>query len=925
MVRPIVLVFQEFATITAVPTTPDLNCLIVGPAFQLQDYPDDQAAIEVANYGTLNANNPYVPPVASVPTITLAAAPNLEAGAWVDPASIQVYFDEARVILASGTDGVTTTTAPDENTLSSTSATFITDGVAAGDTLIVDVPLGAPPNLVLTVLTVDSETVLRVTNNFVAIDTGLSYRVERELSDQLISSVFVNEPTFRISNQIEILGGVTLTVAAVSRVVAYARVYVEYRAYRTDLQIVDEVNTTTDITTNIGRIDSRNPLAAGVFLAKQNAGQAPIQYFGVETQDLIGYTKVRDTISTDESIYAVVPMISDLTVVSLFKTDNETLADPNLALASGVPQKFRVVIGDGTLGVNSTVSAEVVTGTTEPFGATVPPLTKTITLGTLTALTNSPPLQPGDLLTLTASENVGPIDGVYTIAHLNSETELEVDEAFPTVIGAAEGVNYTVTRPSTGATLVALDDNRAFSTSSEDVVLTSRVAGIIPGARTLAFTDVNTTAGGIHTIVETPGSATEVSLDLTVGTITAQEVVDAINSGTGVTVAFSGSVNLVASTPTPATAQTTISIQLALALTGTAGAWTGAAGADDLTSTTVQDQAYVRLFDAAASFITDGVIAGDTIEMPENPNGVFGSNVKQFTVNTVVSEQRLEILNIVSGAYVNNTSLLENELPHLDNRLGAGAVAGVGSVDQGTIRYRVIRELTRTQQVSNLVATSQSLNSRRAILAWPDTVKVSGLVDGSLAPNGDGTAADAANQPGYYLGCVIGGMTAGLPSHQGFSRLGINGIEQIFNSGDYFSEEQLTDISDGGWYVFKQNTPTSLPYSIHQLTTDPSTLESGEYSIVKNFDFVSLFFLDILEPFLGIWNINEDTLGFIRQAVNTGIENLKLRRVARIGAPINNATITSLEVSTASADRVEIFVEVDLPKPLNVIGLHLVG
>jgi len=125
--------------------------------------------------------------------------------------------------------------------------------------------------------------------------------------------------------------------------------------------------------------------------------------------------------------------------------------------------------------------------------------------------------------------------------------------------------------------------------------------------------------------------------------------------------------------------------------------------------------------------------------------------------------------------------------------------------------------------------------------------------------------------------------------------------------------------------VFKQNTPTSLPYSIHQLTTDPSTLESGEYSIVKNFDFVSLFFLDILEPFLGIWNINEDTLGFIRQAVNTGIENLKLRRVARIGAPINNATITSLEVSTASADRVEIFVEVDLPKPLNVIGLHLVG
>ena len=77
------------------------------------------------------------------------------------------------------------------------------------------------------------------------------------------------------------------------------------------------------------------------------------------------------------------------------------------------------------------------------------------------------------------------------------------------------------------------------------------------------------------------------------------------------------------------------------------------------------------------------------------------------------------------------------------------------------------------------------------------------------------------------------------------------GSEGIANSSDAFTEAELTDISEGGLYVFKQNTPTSLPFSIHQLTTDPSTLESGEYSIVKNFDFVSLFFLDILEPFLG--------------------------------------------------------------------------
>jgi len=1030
MVRPIVLVFQEFAEITVTPTTPDLNCLIAGPAYQIQDYPDDQATTEVSNYGTLNADNPYVPPVAFTPAITLAAPPNIVAGAWVDPDSIQIYFDEARVIMASGTDGVTTTSAPNENTLTSATATFVTDGVQAGDVLVIDntvpatgvltlaanvsntetvtidakvytfltvlgvadgdvligatasdsidnliaaITLGAgagvayaaattlhptvtatagtgdtmnaaakagglagnsiattdtsataswggatlsgaipTPNLILTVLTVDSETVLRAATNFSSAVSALNYRVERTVNDQLIDSSFVNSPVFRASNEIEILGGVTLTIATVARTVAFARVYVEYRAYRTDLQGLDSIESTTDITTKIGRIDSRNPLAAGVFVAKQNAGQAPIQFYGVETNDLVGYSKVRDEISTNDSIYAIVHMITDINVTAMFKTDNETLADPTLALSTGVPQKFRVVIGAGTLTLTENISTEVVTGTTEQLAGATPPGIKTLDLVSLNALGNVPPLAPGDLITLSASENVAPLDGVYTLAHINSATEVEVNEEFPIAVAVAEGINYGVTRPSTGATIVPLVDNRA-TVTHEDVVYTSRVAGVTPGVRTITKFQDPSTASGIHSIVEVAGVSTIINADWAGGApdITAADVVAALNTGAGVTVSFSGSVNLVASTSVGATVQTAV---------GATAMSSGTPGVDDLTSAATQDDAFIRLFDAAATFITDGVTAGDIIEIPENPNGIFGTNDKQFTVNTIISEQRLEITNISAGSYQNNTSTVEHELPHLDNRLGTGAL-----VTQGSIRYRVIRELTKDQQVTDLVSVSQSINSRRAVLAWPDTVKIAGLVDGSLPPDSDGTAADAANQPGHYLGCVIGGMTAGLPSHQGFSRLGCAGIEQIFNSGDYFTEKQLTDISDGGWYVFKQDTTSSLPYSIHQLTTDPSTLESGEYSIVKNFDFVSLFFLELLEPFLGIWNINNDTLGFIRQAINTGIDNLKLRRVSKIGAPLNEATITSVEVSEASADRVEIYVEVDLPKPLNVIGLHLVA
>ena len=910
MVRPLVLVFQEFAQQTVTPTTPDLNCLIAGPAYQLRDYPEDRALIQVADYGDLEANNPYTPPVAGAPAITLAAPPDITAGALVDPDSVVVVFDEARVIMASGSDGAVTL---NSNVVTSAAADFTASGVAAGDRLIIENP-GGGDDLKLTITAVSSSTTLEVTNIFNPGGAALAYRIERNLQDQTIDGSFVVTPTFRASNEITILGGVTLPVASVDRVVTYAETYVQYRAYRTDLQGLDSISSVSEIETKVGPIDARNPLAVGLSCAKQNAGQAPIQFYGVETDDSTGYGKMRDVLSTDNSIYAQVPLNTSLSIINSFKTEAEQLADPNQALSTGIPQKFRVVIGSGELPEDVTLSEETPTGTTEQLAGAVPPGIKTIEITSLPAelVANSAQLRPGDQLILSASENVAPLDGTYTIAHINSTSEVELDEALPVDIAAAEGANYRIFRPSINSDVIPLVDNRAAFTSGEAVTFTSRVAGVTPGtARSVQFLDSGA-GGAIDSIAEVPGSTTVVTLDLTAGTITAQQVVDAVNTGAGVVAPFSGSVNVVASTAAGGTLQT--------AVFGPTLLNSGTAGVDDIADTGALDDVYIRLFDASATFITDGVIAGDIIEIPNNPGGVFGANTKQFVVNTIISEERLEIQNIASSVYTNNTSTTENELPHLDDRLGTGTTVPVG-----TVRYRVVRELTKDQQVTSLISTAQSLNSRRAVLVWPDAVTVADLTDASLPRQDDGTASPAGQQPGYYLSSVVGGMTAGLPSHQGFSRLGVSAISQIYNSNTYFTEQQLTTLSDGGWYVFAQDTTSSLPYSIHQLTTDPSTLETGEYSIVKNFDFVSLFYVDVLEPFLGVWNINNDTLGFVRQALNTATENLKLRRVARIGAPLNDGTVTTVEVSEASADRIDAVIEVDLPKPLNVIGLRLIA
>lgn len=319
--------------------------------------------------------------------------------------------------------------------------------------------------------------------------------------------------------------------------------------------------------------------------------------------------------------------------------------------------------------------------------------------------------------------------------------------------------------------------------------------------------------------------------------------------------------------------------------------------------TAIKGDLYLQLIDPNGQFVSAGLFAGDLLQMPADPTTTnFSGTNTQWVIASVLSENRLVIKN--NGA---DTATVENELPHGVKRVGGALVPTTA-----TLNYRVQRKLTKDQQVTALVAVAQSFSSRRCVLVWPDKCDVAGVVGGT-------------KQPGYYLSCAVGGMTAGLPAHQGFTFLGIAGVSQIYDSNTYFNDTQLTQISEGGWFVFAQQTPQSLPYSIHQLTTDVTTLQTGEYSVVKNFDFVSMFFVDILEQFLGVYNVNQDTLTLIRAALNTGGETLLLRTYAKIGAPLTKFSLIDLGVSPLSADRVVSHLAIGLPTPLNVFELHLVA
>jgi len=276
-----------------------------------------------------------------------------------------------------------------------------------------------------------------------------------------------------------------------------------------------------------------------------------------------------------------------------------------------------------------------------------------------------------------------------------------------------------------------------------------------------------------------------------------------------------------------------------------------------------------------ATFLSDNLKAGDTFDLTQ-ANG----EILKHVVSSIVSEDML----ILSAPVV-------------------GIIAGTGRY-----AFKVTRTADKELQSLDIAKTSRSYMSSRFINIWPDQC----IIDKEI-------------HPGYYTGCAIAGMVAGLPSQQGFTRIGMGGISGVRHSTDYFNSAQLDNIADGGTMVVTQLSPASPPTIRHQLTTDSSTYEMRELSFVKNFDFVSYICKDVLDNFIGLYNITPSTMAILETVITAAMESLKLASVAKIGSPILDYTKPTVTQSSVERSRVEIYCNVEFPYALNTIGMHIVS
>jgi len=962
--RPKVRVFEAFAATTPIVATPTLAAFLVGPAYHIADYDnaDLQASLLIGTYGDASAASDGAQngrPLPASTAITVADPPANAIGALLDAASVQIVLEDPMVELDTGTDGVRTNTSPDEDLLTCASATFVTTGVLAGDRVVLTDDAG--DTVVKFVNTVVSETSIRLRSNLLSSElsgslTGIFWRIERAVATDVAPDSFVG-----VSGQtVYLYGGLTLSVDVngdgvdETVFVASASAYVQYRSLRQDLADVNEVSSVGDILANVGNIDERNPMAVALSIALANSGTT-VKYYGSTSDTGVGaeslltaHTQAKDAIESRDDIYAIVPLTGDLSVLGMWKTSVLSQSDPDQS-------NFRVLIGSAEeLPTDLEVAASSATGFAEAYGDA------TIFAATGADFETSG-VAVGDVLVLLenlAADVVLAPDGYeqHTVASVVRGTTLRLladaghtdilstlyyvrKPAPATLLSLAAcylveaagnlvvlGMDNAVSSPDsyvgqyftfTGGTLDTWDGDYLIVDVQDEVAasVTFLSGGAAENITATAVTGQGLDGLGLSLVIDATDPDKAAAAVSVLGDVV---TVECETAGGAILTTADELVTLISGTPLAA----------ARMVITTASVGTLAAGANSL------------IGGASPGFTAVGVTDGPLASVPQEGSAVIKRTVTSVVADTVTAfrppYRRLldnsaafqsgaipvQVGDRVAVPADDTSDTVQVESIISDNRLLLDAsdelpVASPMSITtpQALASYNVLRALSKSQQVDAVAAIPVDFSSHRAVLIWPPLVDLDGVTNARTA--------EATPQPAFYLAAAVGGLVQGLPSQKPLTSLGVSGISKLYYSNFYFSRTQIDTILAAGWMVFQQRTAAGQPYILRQVTTDVSTLEAAELSVVKNYDFVALAYKEGLDKFKGGHNIVPDTLSQIRTELIAISRALTRARLPKIGAPLLDASDPEVSRTEGVGDRVDVRIPVTLPYPLNQIDLYL--
>jgi len=302
--------------------------------------------------------------------------------------------------------------------------------------------------------------------------------------------------------------------------------------------------------------------------------------------------------------------------------------------------------------------------------------------------------------------------------------------------------------------------------------------------------------------------------------------------------------------------------------------WLGTVSADPEALGTVYSLVTVE----GATFISDGVRAGDQVLMnfSVSPDGDTISSA--HTIASVRTEDSVVLATALSAPISVPTKI------------------------------EVQRKYTLDEQVNNLAAIATSFSNRRVRMIFPDTCKTGTVV-----------------KQGYLLAAACAGLRSGVAPHQPLTNSEILGFTDFTETVITLSQTQLNALAQAGVWIVTQSVIGAVAYVRQQLTTDTTDVNSEEDSVTTNVDSISYGLQAILDPFIGHYNRNPDTLTLISNALTAQINYLMTQTVtATAGAQLlDGSKVVSVVNDPLFKDRINVVISLVVPAPINVITVQL--
>ncbi len=215
------------------------------------------------------------------------------------------------------------------------------------------------------------------------------------------------------------------------------------------------------------------------------------------------------------------------------------------------------------------------------------------------------------------------------------------------------------------------------------------------------------------------------------------------------------------------------------------------------------------------------------------------------TNNYLVVSVSGSIVTVSTGALAAGTSEDNADGFYFDGASPAFATAIVDRPFSIFVRGAPLANLT--EEAIAYAAVPQGYRNRRMIFVTPDQARAT--IDGLEQ------AID-----GFYICAALAGRTASKNPSDPLTEVGIRGFTGLIGATDRYGEIQYRIMDGGGlWNMFHEATGQPIK-TRHQLTSDMTTIETREFSILTALDFVAKFYRAGLRNFIGRQNITANLL-----------------------------------------------------------------